>query len=250
MRKTAFFLAIMILLSAGPALAAEMVLWGVYGGLSMGAVFLPMENLNEYLAPLRIDDFSPTIPIVGADIYAVLGERLVAGWQGFIFMQHETGERADAQLAGGAGNLYIGLNVYETADLRLRPEFGIGGSLLNLTLNENEDRFPRKFHDLTIPAGCNQLFFSRGALEGRVAFTAEWTPAIYQTSNGLLGLAVSLSAGLEAPLLEDDWQIRAHDSREHERSTLTGDGPALHLLAPYVLLGVKFGGGITETDKE
>lgn len=227
------------------ALAGETVIWGGYGGLSAGAMWMNVGELNDYLDPLRVSDFSSTIPMIGLDAYALLGGRVVVGLEGYGFNQTKGGALADASLRGGYGVLYCGYNVVHTDNFRLRPEIGLGGMGTNVQIHNVG--WMLASHRLS--NDYDEILLTQEGYLGTVALAAEWTPSIMRRDNGRLDLVVSLKTGLRVPLWDEGWEARAiSDDDDHDDVDLDMDGPDLPMLAPYVALGIRFGGGITEID--
>jgi len=227
------------------ASAGETGIWGGYGGLSAGAMWMDVGELNDYLDPLRVSDFSATVPMIGLDAYALLGGRVVVGLEGYGFNQTKGGALADASLRGGFGVLYCGYNVVHTNHFRLRPEIGLGGMGTNVQIHNVE--WMLTSHRL--PSDYDEIMLTQQGYLGTVAVAAEWTPSIMRPSNGRLDLVVSLKAGVRVPLWDEGWEARAiSDDDDHDDVDLDMDGPDMPLFAPYVALGIRFGGGITEVD--
>jgi len=246
MKRLLFCITLLAVLAATPALAAESdtVLWGAYGGFSVGVMFLDTSDLNDYLDAWDVENFSTTLPALGLSGYAVLTDRFVVGWQGMITAQSKPGELADAQIIAGFTGLYFGYNVWRTSDWRLRPELGLGWSGAYLGLRN----IVREAHDLHLPEGYDDVVMDRNEMHARLGFSAEWTPALKRNSNGLLGLALGLEVGVVLPMFEDNWSIRAvhGDDDDDDDKTIRGEKPDLQLLMPYCALAFRFGGGITE----
>lgn len=245
MRRLALVVILAVCLLPAAAMADETIIWGGYGGLAAGAMWLDVGGLNDYLAPLRVSDFSSTVPMIGLDAYALLAERVVVGLEGYGFHQAKGGALADASLSGGFGVLYCGYNVLHTKNFRLRPEIGLGRMETIVQIHN----VGWMLQSADLPGHYDEISFDQEAYIGTVAMAAEWTPKIVQTANGRLGLAVSLKVGLRVPLWDEGWDAKAiSDDDDYDNVELDMDGPDMPLFAPYLALGIRFGGGITETD--
>jgi hypothetical protein len=203
---------------------------------------MDLRKLNDYLDEAGVHDFSSTVPTLGLSLEGVLQERFRLGWEGRMFLAYQQGRWADAHFSGALTSVYFGYDAVVTSNWRVRPEVGIGGSVIALRL----DGLTGRFHDIAIPADDDQLDFRKSAVLGRAGVTAEWTPAIYRSGNGLLGMGFAISAGVYAPLTDESWEIVA--SGPGADQDVRGDGPRARMLAGYASLGVRFGGGITETN--
>jgi hypothetical protein len=229
-----------LVLVAAPAAAAEpLVEWGVYGGFDVGAMFLDLREFNDYLDTLRVMDFPGTIPLVGMQVSGVFGRRYHLGFEGKMFSQFQQGVAGDANLIGWLGGFVFGYDVIAHPVWRLRPEVGLGGAAVRLAI----DGVETDFNDVEMPRGYREITYDKQFILGRFGLTAEWTPTFYRDGNGLLGLACSVTAGLQMPLSEDGWDVTAiADGRENR--DVSAKGPDLNMLGGYLLFGVHFGGGI------
>ncbi|MDP8224144.1 MAG: hypothetical protein P9L99_12350 [Candidatus Lernaella stagnicola] len=244
MRKIVLIAIVVLLVGATTAAADDEVLeWGIYGGFDVGSAFYDLRDFNDYFDDLRVMDFPGVVPLVGGQVYGILGSRFHLGFEGHMFSLYQQGMLADAHLLGYHGNFVFGYDAIARPQWRLRPQIGLGGTAVRLIL----DGVPGDFGEIDMPEGGNKLTYDKTAVLGRLGVTMEWTPTFYRDGNGLFGMACALTVGMLAPLGEDDWNIVASGSGNDE--DVKGDGPDMSLTGGYMLLGIHFGGGIHTKDQ-
>jgi len=244
MRKCLLICLLVALLAGSAAAAEEPMRWGGYGGFEVGALFIDLRDMNDYLDYFRIMDFSGAVPFFGFQLKTVLNYRFHLGAEFNLFSMYQQGVTADAHFAGSTGLLFMGYDVLALPDWRVRPEIGIGGQALRLSL----DGYTGAFHDMVAPDDATSIEFDKNVVMGKVSITTEWTPTFYRGSNLLFGMAYSLTAGAYVPLFEDDWDITA--VRDDSDRDLSGEGPDMAPLEAFVSLGIRFGLGIVEGEGE
>lgn len=236
MRK--LLIAGLLVLIAAPVAAEDVLDWGVYGGFDAGTMVLDLRDFNDFLDPLGISDFDGAAPLVGGTFYGILGRRFHAGVEGHMLSRYQQGLLADAQFVGFMGGVLFGYDVVARPTWRVWPRIGLGGTALGLVV----DGVTGDFSGIDVPLGYQRIEMAKNIVQGRLGVTADWTPPIHRDGNGRLEAVFSLTVGVLAPLSEDKWDINAAGGDEDV--DVDAVGPDLNFFGGYVLLGVRFGGGI------
>lgn len=244
MRKGLLVCLLATLLAGSAAAADDTMQWGGYGGFEVGAIFIDLRDLNNYLDYFRVMDFPGAVPFFGFQLKTILNQRFHLGAEFNLFSMYQQGVTADAHFAGSTGLLFMGYDALVLPDWRVRPEIGLGGQALRLSL----DGYTRAFYDIATPDDADSVEFDKSLVMGKVSITGEWTPTFHRSSNLLFGMACSLTAGAYIPLVEEDWDITA--VRSGSDRDLDGEGPDMAPLEAFLSLGIRFGLGIVEDEAE
>lgn len=248
MHKTIILTGLLLLLSAAAVFAGdEPIEFGGWGGLSIGASYLDLSDLNDFLDPVNFEKISSWRPYVGLAGHAIIFEKIVLGGRGGFSQVNADDNDIELQFNAGWGQFEVGYAVLNGRYGVLAPLLGIGGYGYNLTLDgplwrlghglwEHDNADSIASGGRAIDKTPGKVNLSTGGLHSFIGVTYLYPVRFAQSEEGGFGMFLSgVTVGGTLQLLESGWRFDDGDE-------LMG-GPDIPFNTFFAVINIAFGGG-------
>ncbi|NLH50430.1 MAG: hypothetical protein GX444_17770 [Myxococcales bacterium] len=229
-------------LLAGPAWAGtEPIQFGGWGGISPGARYFAVADMNDYFESVNVDSLPPVWPVIGAQANGLLFEWLVVGGRGAWMKQSLNGGLSDVTLTVASGEMDVGYAVLNGRYGLAYPYVGLGGGASTLRF-EQDGYAVRAFTEVDRRAAAtasepqDDLVYRKDVMIGSLGFTYLWPVRFVEseTHGGFGAFLPGVTLGAQAQLLETGWR---------KDGKLARGGPDWSLTGAFLQLEINFGGG-------
>lgn len=208
--------------------ASETIQFGGFGGLSIGAFYEDMGDLNDWLKPTGAD-LPNAFPQIGAHGYAILFERLMLGGRAIITQATANGTLTDVDLYLAQGQGEVGFAVVNSQYGLAFPFIGLGVNTVDIRFKEGDDPTVWKYYRANDEVIRNTLY-------GTAGFAYHYPLKFLRNTDGGFGMFLGgVHAGATFPLESKSWE-------DGEGNELQG-GPDLPFTTFFFQVDLSFGGG-------